>query len=284
VKTKNNGLVLTGLGLLAAIFLFNKKESMNSVASIGLRLEPFGDDITGQTLNFNPGDTVTFYVRITNLSKRAGVPVKATLIREWEETIGYALQEAQSNQDSYEPDDGKEFTYTLVIPSTASPDLGLVTFRVKDPDSNMLASTWVSINILARVPAGVITPGIVYYDAAGLWVYITNGMEIPFGQTITIAPDWSNQADFPITGHVEVEVVKPDGSVAALTAIQNNDQEAQPTSGKIVAFSELALNQEGVYTFTASLTSGNTLLDETTFNINSVASTVYSASISMRRG
>jgi len=118
--------------------------------------------------------------------------------------------------------------------------------------------------------AGSIYPGLIWSESLELWQNITPGMGIALNEEITVSPEWLNDSEIDIVGHVDLVVTYPDSTQHTLSAVLNQDKEAAPNNGWHVQFAPFLSSQEGTYTLMATLSSGGQFLDSVAFTLVAV--------------
>jgi len=82
------------------------------------------------------------------------------------------------------------------------------------------------------------------------------------GEEIHIAVGWVNESDYPIAGHIDLSLISPSGVEYKPPASLNQDREAEPNKGWWVQFEPVKMDEAGVWTLKAVLSSGGVVLDE----------------------
>lgn len=112
-----------------------------------------------------------------------------------------------------------------------------------------------------------INPGRIWWEPLPAWEKASDGMSIPLGSDINLAPQWVNQSQSPITSHVDLLVKYPSGTKINPTAYLNQDQTAAPRNGWSVAFNSFPVNQTGTYTITVTLSVAGKVVGSLTYTL-----------------
>jgi len=255
------GLLLLGLAA-GGILLASKLRAAElpppegNAASIGIVILDAAGNIVPHNFpaDLYEGETYTIRVSVTNKSTKAGNPCAAVLTVANTTTLdGIGVTPGEPWPANYSSGQTLIFDYTLAIPDGSAGKFGALYFYVNDPGGNQLASAYENVNILAHVLSATINPGVIYDAALGRWVRITDGMPIGYGLENVLSPEWINNSDIPIAGHVTLRVTYPDGSSIDLAATQFQDRVADPMDGWLVEFEPFITSQEGTYILTARL-------------------------------
>lgn len=116
--------------------------------------------------------------------------------------------------------------------------------------------------------AGSIGRPYYWYEGLAGWVQLPDiPPEIPLGTSLHLAIGWLNLSTEPISGYIELTIIKPDGSQVTPNDVLNQNKWATPGNGWIVQFEPITLDQVGTYQATATLSTMGQVLDETTFNV-----------------
>jgi len=118
---------------------------------------------------------------------------------------------------------------------------------------------------------GRLYPGALWYEGEVNWVEIVSGIQVPPDTGIHLALPWVNESEEVIPGHIEVSVEYPaNGETTAtmLSAVSNQDNDAEPGAGWYVQFEPFTTSIPGTYIVTATLSTNGEVLDSTTFELD----------------
>ena len=116
---------------------------------------------------------------------------------------------------------------------------------------------------------------IVYYWHEGLadWEQLlpASPPRVSQGTSFDLAVGWRNDSSVAICGHVDLTIIKPDGTEVTPRDIEGQNTWADPGGGSTVAFDAVALDQEGTYEARVTISTMGQVLDEEAFNVASVS-------------
>jgi len=128
--------------------------------------------------------------------------------------------------------------------------------------------------------AGDISQLLCWYEGLDDWQPLPGEpLSLPKNTALHLASSWLNLSAEPISGHIQLTVIKPDGSKVTPTDVLNQNNWADPGNGYYVQFEPVLLDQTGEYQAKVILSSMGQTLDERAFAVATVTAQIEITSI-----
>lgn len=113
--------------------------------------------------------------------------------------------------------------------------------------------------------AGSIASFLYWHEGLSSWTLLSDTPPtLPRGTALHLAVQWASLSSERISGHIDLTVTKPDGSVTTLSSVLNQDRWADPQNTWAVQFEPIILEESGGYQAEARLSTMGEVLDQKT--------------------